>query len=128
MNKHRVLLVDDEPAFTRVIRNYLDTTGRFIVRMENDPKRVIETAREFQPEIVLLDVIMPEVDGGEIAGALQQDPQCRSIKHVVFLTAIVSKEDVRRPGELIGGRPFLVKPVDLDTLITFMDGLLARAA
>jgi CheY-like chemotaxis protein len=128
MNKRRILLVDDEPAFTRVIRNYLETTNRFEVRMVNRPEDALAAAREFQPELVLLDVIMPDMDGGELAGTLQNDPHCRSIKHIVFLTAIVSKDDVTRPGALIGGRPFLVKPVDMNTLIEFVDMLLTKAA
>ena len=128
MTKRRILLVDDEPAFTRVMRNYLEGTGRFEVHMVNDPTEVVWAARTFQPDLVLLDVIMPDMDGGEVASQLKSDPACSSIKHVVFLTAILSKDDVHRHGDRIGGQPFLVKPIDAPTLVSYVDDLFAKAA
>lgn len=128
MTKRRILLVDDEPAFTRVMRNYLEGTGRFEVCMVNEPTEVLAAARTFQPEVVLLDVIMPDMDGGEVASHLKADPACSSIKHIVFLTAILSKDDVHRHGDHIGGRSFLVKPVDAPTLVAYVDDLFAKAA
>jgi len=127
MNKPRILLVDDEPAFTRVMRSYLEDTGRFEVRMENDPTKVITAAREFRPDLVLLDVIMPDMDGGEVAAQLKSDPIQKNVK-IVFLTAIVSKEDVSKNGAVIGGRPFLAKPVDAKALIERVEQELRSAA
>jgi CheY-like chemotaxis protein len=126
MSKPRILLVDDEPAFTRVMRTYLEDTGRFEVRMENDPTRVLPAAREFRPHLVLLDVIMPDMDGGEVAAKLKADPGLKDVK-VVFLTAIVSKEDVSKHGQVIGGRPFLAKPVDAEALIARVEQELKAA-
>ena|SRR5437870_12035401 len=127
MSKPRILLVDDEPAFTRVMRSYLEDTGRFEVRMENDPTRVVAAAREFRPDLILLDVIMPDMDGGEVAAKLKSDPTQKDVR-IVFLTAIVSKEDVSRHGTVIGGRPFLAKPVDAKALIERVEQELKSAA
>jgi len=127
MKKHRILLVDDEPAFTRVMRSYLVDTGRFEVRMENDARKALAAAREFKPDLVLLDVIMPEMDGGDVASQLQADPTLRGTRFV-FLTAVVSKEDVARHGEIIGGHSFLAKPVDAEELIEAVERELRSAA
>ena len=128
MSKWRILLVDDEPAFTRVMRNYLEDTGLYEVRMENVSTRVIHAAREFNPHLILLDVIMPDMDGGEIASQLKVDPVLGKVP-IVFLTAIVSKEDVsNRGGAKISGHSFLAKPVDASELITCVERELKAAA
>jgi two-component system, OmpR family, response regulator len=127
MTIHKILLVDDEPAFTRVIRNYLQESGRFYVRMENTSTKALATAREFKPDLILLDVIMPDMDGGEIAAQLRNDPRLNQTP-IIFLTAAVSKEDVTRQGEVIGGNTFLPKPVDAEELIGAIDRKLRAAA
>jgi len=120
-------LVDDEPAFTRVMRNYLEDTGRFEVRMENDPRKAVAAARDFRPDLILLDVIMPDMDGGDVAFQLKADHALRNVP-LIFLTAIVSKEFVSGHGEMIGGHPFLAKPVDAAELIEAVDRVLKFAA
>ena len=127
MSKHKILMVDDEPAFTRVMRSYLETTGRFEVRLENDPRKALAAAREFRPDLVLLDVIMPDMDGGDVASQIKADPSLRGIRFL-FLTAIVSKEFVARHGEIIGGHPFLAKPVDARELVEAVERELKAAA
>jgi len=127
MTKHRILLVDDEPAFTRVIKRYLDSVGRYEVRIENDSTKAVAAVREFRPSLILLDVIMPEMDGGEIAAQLKTDARFKHVP-IVFLTAIVSKEQVQRQGDVIGGHPFLAKPVDAEQVIRFIDEKLRSAA
>jgi CheY-like chemotaxis protein len=127
MNKRRILLVDDEPAFTRVMRDYLEQTGRYEVRMENNPESVVAVARAFHPDLVLMDVIMPDADGGEIASRLKADPTLSGLR-IVFLTAVVSKEDVTKHGEVIGGRSFLAKPVDAKELVACIERELGEAA
>ena len=63
----RILVVDNNQSFTRTARRLLQLTGRYLVREENDPRRVLETALGFQPDLILLDLIMPELDGAEVA-------------------------------------------------------------
>jgi CheY-like chemotaxis protein len=127
VSKWRILLVDDEPAFTRVMRNYLEDTGLYEVRMENVSTKVIAAAREFQPHLILLDVIMPDLDGGEIASRLKADAALKHIP-IVFLTAVVSKDDVSSRGSVIGGNSFLAKPVDASELIACVERELKAAA
>ena len=113
--KKRILAVDDEPAFTRMIKLNLERTGRYEVRTENLGRNAIEAAREFRPDLILLDVMMPGVLGSEIAAQLQADPALRAIKFV-FLTAVVTKGEALRSSGQIGGQTFVAKPISADDL------------
>lgn len=127
MKKHRILLVDDEPAFTRVMRNYLEATGQYEVRMENDPAKVVNAALEFAPDLVILDVIMPDIDGGEVAAQMREHPRLREVP-IVFLTAIVSKDFVGDHGQEIAGQTYLAKPIDARELVECVQKKLRLAA
>ncbi|MEK0446048.1 MAG: hypothetical protein RLZZ399_1369 [Verrucomicrobiota bacterium] len=109
----RILIVDDESGFTRLLKLTLEKTGRYIVREENDGTRAWSTASEFRPEIIFLDIVMPEIDGGDVAQQIRADSALRHIP-IVFLTAIVAEQETR---STIGGFPFLAKPVGLAALM-----------
>ncbi|MEO8351017.1 MAG: response regulator [Chthoniobacteraceae bacterium] len=117
MSEKRVLIVDDESGFTRLLKLTLEKTGRFTVREENDGSQAWLTARDFKPDIIFLDVIMPKIDGGEVAQKIREDS---SLAHVpiIFLTAIVSAAE---GGHQFGGYPFLAKPVSLATIIACIE-------
>jgi CheY-like chemotaxis protein len=125
--KKRILLVDDEPSFTRIVRRHLEGTGKYEIRVENDSMKVLAAAREFQPDLVVLDVIMPDMDGGEIAAIMRADARLKRVP-LVFLTAIVSKEHVQRQGDVIGGQTYLAKPLDMPDLIRHIEEKLDQAA
>ena len=78
--KQRILVVDDEPGLTRMIKLTLEQTGRYEVRTENLGRNTLESAREFKPDLILLDVLMPGMLGSEIAAQLQLDPELNAIK------------------------------------------------
>ena len=63
MGKKRILLVDDEPIVTRTLQRYLEATGAYEVRSENDATLVLAAAQEFEPDVIFLDVVTPEKDG-----------------------------------------------------------------
>lgn len=109
MKKKRVLIVDDESGFTRLLKLTLEKSGKFTVREENDGTKAWLVAREFEPDIIFLDVVMPKIDGGDVAQQIRSDPSLAHVP-VIFLTAIVS---AREGGHEIGGFPFLAKPVSL---------------
>ncbi len=114
--KKRILLIDDEPVTTRLIRLNLERTDRYDVREENDPTRAVATAQEFGPDLILLDVVMPELDGSDVVARFKTDPKLKNIP-VVFLTATVRKTEVDAHGGIIGGFSFLGKPVSAAELI-----------
>ena len=119
----KILIIDDEAGFTRLVKLTLEMAGAYEVAEENDGIRARETARKFLPDLILLDIVMPRIDGGDVACQIQADPALKNVP-IVFLTAIVSKKETV-PGGLIGGFPFLSKPVNLDELIQCIEETLA---
>jgi len=118
--KKRILLVDDEAGITRMIRRNLEATGRFEVAEVNDPALALERAQTFCPDLVVLDVMMPEMDGGALAAALAEQPQLAQVP-IIFLTAIVSQKEVEPTGSMIGNHLFLAKPVKHEDLLACID-------
>jgi CheY-like chemotaxis protein len=112
MHTTRVLLVDDKPGFTHLLKIGLEHAGSYVVQEENDGTRAHDAARRFRPDIIFLDIVMPKIDGGEVAQEIRSDPQLGTVP-IVFLTAIVAKQETKRD---IGGWPFLAKPVSIDTV------------
>ncbi|MBD3263686.1 MAG: response regulator [Candidatus Omnitrophica bacterium] len=116
MQKKRILLVDDEEGFAEMIKMNLEQAGNYEVRVETKGSRALASIREFRPHLVFLDVVMPDLDGNEIAYRVKTDEDLRNIP-VVFLTAIVQESELAsRKGE-IGGHRFLAKPVTVEKLI-----------
>src|ERR1035437_4331278 len=107
--KKRILAVDDQASNTRLLKLYLERTNDYMVREENDAKSALSAAEEFQPHLILLDVMMPGMDGGELAARFQANPQLKAVP-IVFLTAAVTKREVTAGGGQGGGDPFLAKP------------------
>lgn len=98
----------------------LRQTGQYETREENLALNTLPAAREFRPDVVLLDVMMPDADGGDVAGDLKADSTTSHIP-VIFLTALVGGEETSLGGLLIGGHRFLPKPVSLSDLMQCMD-------
>ena len=116
MDTRRILMVDDEVGFTNLAKLNLEKTGRYMVRVENAGERAVAAAREFQPDLILLDIVMPGKDGGEVLAELQQTPETQRIP-VAFLTATVSVKGVADRGNRIRGLPFIAKPVSPQELM-----------
>jgi CheY-like chemotaxis protein len=115
----RVLVVDNNPDFTRTARRLLERTARYFVREENDPGRVLETARRFQPDLILLDLMMPELDGADVAAELQTDWTLHRVP-IVFVTALVTAEEAKE-GRRIDGHRVVAKPVSSFELVRIIE-------
>jgi CheY-like chemotaxis protein len=114
--KKKVLIIDDEKAFTQVVKLTLEGKGDYEVFVENDPHQAISAARKFWPDVIVLDVVMPELDGGEVHRQFKKDPILKSIP-IIFLTAIVRQKEVDEHKGMIGGSFYIAKPVSADGLI-----------
>jgi CheY-like chemotaxis protein len=125
MSKKKILLVDDEPALTRMLRLNLEQTGRYEVREEHRGADALRAAREFRPDLIFLDVMMPDMGGDEIAEQLKQDPELSKIKYA-FLTAIVTKRETGAGATEISGEIFIAKPVKRDELLAAVQELLGE--
>jgi two-component system, OmpR family, response regulator len=112
MNKKRILIVDDEPSITRLLKLNLEKTGYYVVRDENQGLRALDAAREFRPDLIVLDVMMPDIDGGDVASAIRGEPLLKEVP-IVFLTAAVKKEEIKARDGVIGGFPYIAKPLNV---------------
>ena len=120
MKKTKILIVDDEVAFTNIVKLTLEMNEHYEVYAENNPLSAIATGRRFCPDIILLDVVMPDMDGGELQTQFMADSTLRRIP-IMFLTAIVQQNEVDEHNGCIGGQFFLAKPVSADGLIEAID-------
>ncbi len=116
MTKQRILLIDDEKSFTQMLKLNLEMSGLYEVREENRGVHALAAAREFEPDLVFLDIMMPDIDGDEVATQLKADPRLRE-SPIVFLTAVASKQEVENHNGFIGGHPFLAKPASTGEVI-----------
>ncbi len=116
--------MDDEVTFTRMTKLNLDRIGDYETHVVNDSRMALETAKEIVPDIVFLDFMMPGLDGGDVATLFREDPDLSHIP-VVFLTAIVSKEDTESMGSQVGGNIFLAKPVKAQEMVETIEQLLS---
>ena len=123
-NKKRILVVDDEVAITRMLKLNLEQTNQYVVRTENVATAAVAAAEEFHPDLAILDVMMPELDGGKLASLFQEHPKLRKVP-IVFLTAAATKREVASHGGTIGGMPFLAKPVSLPEVLGCLKNQLA---
>ena len=85
----RVLLVDDEPAFARMVKRNLEAAGNYAVKVVNESPAAYKAACQFHPDILLLDVVMPQADGGDVARQIRKHPQTEQIP-IIFVSAMVS--------------------------------------
>jgi two-component system, OmpR family, response regulator len=118
--KKRILVVDDEPSITRLLKLNLEQTGDYEVATENIPRAALASAEEFQPDLLLLDVVMPGLDGGTLASQLRTSPKLKGVP-IVFLTASITREELRARHGLVGGQPFLAKPVSLHEVLACLE-------
>ncbi|MEO6786683.1 MAG: response regulator [Chthoniobacteraceae bacterium] len=119
----KILIVDNEPELTDILRTALETMGGFRVLTENDPSRATAAAKDFAPDLIIMDIKMPGLDGADVAIQLQAEPSL-SETPVVFLTGTVTVPQIVRHGRKAGGLRFLPKTMPLETLIARLGNIL----
>ena len=114
--KKRILVIDNDPASTRMVRLTLERQAAFETRELNDPTKSVPAAREFRPDLILLDVEMPGMDGGEVARCLRADAGLRA-RPIIFMTSLVTEEEAARQSFRTDGFRVLAKPVTMAKLV-----------
>jgi CheY-like chemotaxis protein len=114
--KKTVLIIDDEEDFCYFVKLNLEETGQYEVITATSGAEGIKKAIHHQPDIILLDIIMPVMTGTQVAEELLNNKSTKSIP-IIFVTAIAKRSEVSRKDEKIGGRLFMFKPVRFDDLI-----------
>ena len=125
MDKKKILLIDDEDDFCFFAKLNLEKGGDYEVFTATSGMEGLRLAKEKKPDLIILDVIMPEMDGGQVAEALLRDESTSGIP-VVFLTAVVRKEEVSEHGGRIGGKDFIAKPVTAAKLMESIEHYLGK--
>ncbi len=120
MAKSRILIIDDEESLTELVKMNLEATGRYEVRAENKGSLGLVAARQFKPDLILLDLVMPDMGGGEVSGQLQSDEDTKNIP-IVFLTAIMTKDEVSARGGVSSGHQVIPKPVSTEELVKVIE-------
>ena len=118
----RALVVDDDPSIQQILEFALSDEGYEVVTASNGPE-ALEKARTALPDVVILDVMMPFVDGIQVAEALQNDKQLARTP-IIMLTARTTDDDVWA-GWRAGAASYLTKPVDFELLLAEMQRVIA---
>jgi CheY-like chemotaxis protein len=127
MNKPRVLVVDDEPALSALVRISLEETGLYEVMVENLSHQALATARIFRPDVIVLDVNMPGKDGGDVAAEIRADRDLAGTP-ILFFTSLVSPEEAEEQDPTGHGKHFLSKKADPAILVRTITNVLAQSA
>src|SRR5256712_5380282 len=115
----RVLIVEDNSEFTHRVSELLKNTHHYVVCEENDPRRALETARSFKPDLVLVDLIMPQADGLEVATQLEADWALHGVP-IVFFTSLITAEEAK-DGRRVYGHRILPKPTNTFALFELVE-------
>jgi two-component system phosphate regulon response regulator PhoB len=121
----KILVVDDEPDVANLVAFNLKAKG-YVVQSLTQPIQVMSLVRSFQPDLLILDVMMPELGGIQICRMLQADPQLKRIP-VIFLTAKADEKD-RIHGLEAGADDYVCKPFSPRELVLRVQSVLKRAA
>lgn len=121
---HTVLHIDDNPANLRLVSQILARRPQVTLLSAPDPRLGLELAMAHRPELILLDINMPEQDGYQVLSRLRADPSTASIP-VVALTAFATHRDVER-GRDAGFDAYLTKPLEVERFLEVLDGMLEK--
>jgi len=123
MSNPRILVVDDDEAVLTFWKMKL--ASRYEVVTTSSPESVLAMARREKPQLILCDVDMPDVDGGDISSALFADDELRGIP-VLFLTGLVGPAELKGLAGQLGGRAAVSKSEPVEAIVARIESLLAR--
>ena len=115
MFEKKILVVDDEKDTLALLEKRLTVAGYVVIKADNG-KDAISLAKTSKPDLILLDIMMPIMDGGEVAAILKNDPATKDIP-VIFLTCLFTKTDEAQEGHTSGGNFFIAKPYNPQELL-----------
>ncbi len=118
--KRSILIVDDEVDTSQMVKMLLEKTGLYTVSVCNRGSTALGVIRSLRPELVLLDIVMPDADGTDIADQIKKDKSL-ALTRIVFMTSLVSRDEVQRTS-MIGGHPFIAKPISAEILVEQVNG------
>jgi len=122
---YKILVVDDEPPIVRLMEFILARQGHEMLVAVNG-QEALDKVRTHQPDLVLLDIMMPRIDGYEVARTLRADPATADLP-IIMLSAKAQEEDIQK-GMDVGVNEYITKPFSPDQLVTVVGDYLSRVA
>ena len=120
MNK-RILVVDDDPDIVEIVESQLTANG-YEVYTAYAGREGLAKCKRLKPDIVILDIMMPDIDGSSVAEEIKEDPDTADIP-IIFLTGAVKRSEIP-DSRIVGGQYFLAKPFRSDDLLKTLRMLL----
>ncbi|MFH1305421.1 MAG: response regulator [Candidatus Omnitrophota bacterium] len=114
MNK-KILIVDDDKDVLETLGARLSGSGYNVIKAYSG-REAVTVAKKERPDLIILDIVMPGMDGGEAADILKKDPDTADIP-VVFLTCLVTKDEEKKTGPFKGGKYFVAKPYESQDIL-----------
>ena len=124
MDKKNILIVDDENDILSVLEKGLTVEGYSVISASNGSDG-LALAKTKQPDLIILDVLLPDIDGSEVNRRLKEDPETRDIP-VIFLTGMFPKREDTDGCYMVGEYVWFDKPYDILELISVIEGLARR--
>ena len=121
MMTQKILIVDDEPSITVPLK-FLMEQNRFVVKVVHSGEDALSAVEDFAPDLILLDVMLPAVDGFQVCQHLKENPKLRKIK-VVFLSAMTRDLDIAK-GNTLGADAYITKPFSNADVVSQVKDLL----
>ena len=124
MDRKKILIIDDEEDFRFFVKGNLENTGEFHVFEAASGKEGIAIATGVKPDLILLDISMPEMSGEEVAKRLSKIPETNKMP-ILFFTALITKNEIEDGGiSNIAGHKFIAKPVATKQLVAAINNTL----
>lgn len=124
--KKTILVVDDERDVLMMLEKGLEGQGYQVLTADNG-REALTLAQMKRPDAIVLDVMLPDMDGGLVANELAEIRQTKNIP-IIFLTALISKKEEKRYGQMVGSHPTLAKPYEIHDLVEQIERCLACSA
>lgn len=124
--KKKILIIDDEEDFGKMVKMNLEDSGEYEVKAENKGQNGLNTVKKFKPDLILLDIMMPKIDGLNVLEDLKKDKATSSVP-VVLLTAVKTDEIKLKAAQLYG-EDYLEKPVTTQKLKDTIEEVLRRTS
>jgi two-component system OmpR family response regulator len=115
MTGTRVLIIDDEKGFTDLLQMQVRRHANVHLRVVNQSDQALEVARQFKPDIILLDIVMPGIDGGELLHQFEGDANLKEIP-IIVVSALTTHAETSS-GLSLSGHPLIAKPVKTEELV-----------
>jgi len=124
VDKKKVLVIDDEVDFLTITKMNLERTGNYAVMTSPDAREIISYVREFQPDVIIIDALMPKMGGVEACRLLNDDPMGKKIP-IIFISALDKDKDKLMTNKT-SVVDYIIKPIDKEDIIAKIEKALER--